>query len=167
MTRKQILKNFVTEYGGTPTATSEKGLLMEILQAKNPLWKLKLDVDISASEDLLGKAIDDLQKDVVIDGDVIRGKLHYVNDYTGFSGDESEQSGNYLVVHASVPGETGVTISVSKNGGESKALDADGILVFRTQNPDTQTLTFTAEKSGSADASVTYSLKGLVLEKAS
>ena len=163
LTRKEIISYFVTELGGTPTADTEKGLLMEILQAMNPLWKLDLDVNISADTDLLGKTIGDLQENVRIDEDVIHGKLFYVDDYTGFSGDVTLQKGYYLVVHASVPNETGVTIVASKPDGTNVTLDADGILIFRVMDTKAASLTFTASKDGKTSASKTYRLSGLTI----
>lgn len=165
---KKSLRNLVIQNGGTGDSESISGLVDELLVAENPLWKLTLDVGVSDSTDLFGKNVSDLQKDVYIDHhDVINGTLFYVDDYTGFSSDTDQQKGNYLVVHAEVPEETDVTITVSKDGGTTqKALDEDGILVFRVTDPATQKLTFIASKQGSTSATRVYSLKGLTCKKA-
>lgn len=165
---KKSLKNLVIQKGGTPTAKSYSGLINEALSADNPLWNLKLDVDVAADEDLLGKVIGDLQSAVSVDNNhgVVSGVSFYVDDYTGFSGDPDLQRGHYVVVHASVPDVDGVTITVSKDGGETtKALDSDGILIFRMTDPSVQKLTFTASKQSLVNVSKTYALKGMTLQK--
>ena len=61
---------------------------------------LSVDFDIADSVDLFGKVASDLQEDVEAEGNAIRGTLKYVDDYTGFSSDVAQQSGNYIVLHA-------------------------------------------------------------------
>ena len=164
MSIKNSLRDLSVAMGGAGTATSVDGLLSEIALVKNPLAGLKIDTEVAADTDLLGKVIGDLQSGVVIRGNIVSGVLNKITDYTGFSGLEAEQSGHYLVVHASVPGQNGVTISVSKDGGTTyKALDGDGILIFRTTSAS-QKLTFKAVKGGSTDFIRTYRLSGLTLK---
>jgi len=125
---------------------------------------LTLDTDISASVDLFGKTIDDLQSDIVIDGDNITGTLKYVDDYTGFSGLAEEQSGNYLVIHASVPEEDDVTITVKVTNPVT--LDEDGIAVLRIADKSSQTVTVVASKEGRGSTTKIYDLSGLTCETA-
>ena len=166
MSVKKSLRDLSVALGGSGTATSVDGLISEIAVAKNPLAALKLDVSVAEDEDLLGKVIGDLQTGVTIREGVIYGRVFYQSDYTGFSGDPELQSGYYVVVHATVPNQSGYTISVSKDGGEtSKNLDSDGILIFRITNPITQKLVFTATKSPNSPFSRSYSLRGLELVK--
>lgn len=104
----------------------------------NPLTALAMDFDISDSIDLLGKVASDLQEDMIVDVTrKVTGTSKYVTGYTGFSGDPSEQEGNYVAFHISV-GElvigTNVTVKVN-----NATLDSDGlfVMIFRdsSKNP--------------------------------
>jgi hypothetical protein len=129
----------------------------------NPLTGLTADVDISESEDLLGKVVGDLQENVSVSSDnVISGSLFYLDDYTGFSSIPEEQHGHYIAIHFSVPDESGVTIKVKVN--EEVTLDSDGIIVLIVnENSLNKKVRVTASKEGYNDITKTYSLKGLKL----
>lgn len=124
-----------------------------------------MDSDIDASVDLLGKVVTDLQSDLVVGEDnIITGTLKYVDDYTGFSGDVAEQSGNYLVLHASAI--DGATITVKLIGGlhdEEKTLDSDGLILARITSTAQKIKVF-AYKDG-VSATQIYKLTGLTLEE--
>lgn len=120
---------------------------------------LTVDTDIDPLEDLFGKTVDELQDDVEIGDDEITGTLLYVDDYTGFSGDASLQSGNYLVIHASVPDVDGVSISVKVTNPVT--LDEDGIAVLRIADKTSQTVTVVASKEGCESVTKVYDLNGL------
>ena len=45
---------------------------------------------------MLGKAVNELQRDVVIADNEVTGTLKYIDGYVGFSSNVSEQSGNYF-----------------------------------------------------------------------
>ena len=47
---------------------------------------------------LFGKAVNELQSDVVVSDDEVTGTLKYVDGYVDFSSNVSEQSGNYLAL---------------------------------------------------------------------
>lgn len=47
---------------------------------------------------MLGKAVNELQRDVIIADNEVTGTLKYINGYVGFSSNVSEQSGNYLAL---------------------------------------------------------------------
>lgn len=98
------------------------------------------------------------------------GTLNYVTGYTGFSGLEEEQSGNYLVVHAAVPEVNGVTITAKaeKSDYGPVTLDSDGILITRIRNADILTgcLIFTASKTGYPTVTKRWALNGLTMEEA-
>lgn len=96
-------------------------------------------------------------------GTGITGTLKYVDDYTGFSGDPDLQEGNYLVFHAEVPDEDGVTITATMDN--TSTLDSDGIAVFRVRDKSTQTLTVVASKEGYESVTKVYSLSGLTCEE--
>ena len=113
--------------------------------------------------DLFGKVIADLQSGITINGDNITGTLNYVSDYTGFSGDTSLQSGNYLVIHASVPNVDGVTITTTVTNPVT--LDSDGIAVLRIADKSLQTVTVVASKAGCENVTKVFDLTGLTCEE--
>lgn len=108
---------------------------------------MRIDAEISASTDLLGKNVDDLQSNIVIGATELSGTSKYVTGYTGYSGDVDLQEGNYLALHASAG--TGVTIQAELIGGTDAArtLDADGLLVARLSDSVTG-IRFTASLAG-------------------
>ena len=122
---------------------------------------LTVNTDISNSTDLLGKTINQLQTGVVFDdaNGVVTGTLNYVSDYTGFSGDPAEQSGNYLVFKA-VPNIEGAVVSAKINN--TSVLDSDHIAVFRVTDT-TKNLVITATKDGYTPVTKVYALSGLTL----
>lgn len=126
---------------------------------------LKVDVDIDPSTDLLGKYVTDLQEDIAVGKDAIYGTLKYVTGYTGFSGDVAEQSGNYLALHASVPGVEGVTIKCTNTlTGRTVTLDPDGINIMRVTNKSLQNYKFVASKEGYSSFTREFGLNRLTLE---
>ena len=100
----------------------------------------------------------------VLDNGKITGTLKYVDDYTGFSGDPSLQSGNYLVVHADVVGVPNATISVKVTNPVE--LDEDRTVVLRIADKDSQTVTVVASAEGYATTTKIYSLSNLNCESA-
>ena len=123
---------------------------------------MSVDSDISASTDLFGKTVDDLQTNVVIGTNAITGTLKYVDDYTGFSSRVSEQSGNYIVIHAEVPDVEDATITVKVTNPVT--LDEDGIAVLKIADKNSQTITVVASKEGYDSVTKVYSLTGLVTQ---
>ena len=123
---------------------------------------MTVDTGIAASEDLFGKHISDLQSDVVVDdaGSKITGTLNYISDYTGFSSKVSEQSGNYIALHITVPGAEGVTLRAGLN--KMSTLDSDGIIVLRVADKDSQTIIVVASKDGYESVTKTFSLTELI-----
>ena len=114
--------------------------------------------------DLFGKTVSDLQTGIKVGSNAITGTLKYVSDYTGFSGDASLQSGNYIAVHADVPGVDGVTYTVKVTNPVT--LDEDQTAVLRIADKDAQTITVTAAKTGYGTVTKVYSLKGLTCNAA-
>ena len=121
-----------------------------------PTTELTVDTDVSASEDLFGKTIDDLQTGVTIGENSITGTLKFVDDYTGFSSDPAMQSGNYLVIHCTVNDSTPITVEVVGGTSGPRQLDADGIIVLRIADKDTQSVKVVA-----GSVTKTYSLTEL------
>lgn len=120
-------------------------------------------VGLSGDVDLLGKEADDLQEDVEVANGAITGTLKYVTGYTGFSGDVSEQSGNYLALK--VTAIEGATITVELiNGtvGHPVTLDEDGMIVIRIADKTTQSVEVVATKDSLSETQ-RFSLTGLTL----
>ena len=128
---------------------------------------VNVDANIGAFEDLFGKTVDDLQEDIVIGPDGVTGTLKYVADYSSAYG-AGEDSGNYLVIHASTPGVDDSTITVEVVGGVHGpvTLDDDGIAILRITDKSTQTVQVVASKEGYSSDSVTLDLSQLTLESA-
>ena len=123
---------------------------------------MTVDTNIDAAEDLFGKVISDLQSNVSVGESAITGHLNYVSEYTGFSGDVALQSGNYLALHASVPDVEDVTITVKLTNPVT--LDADGQIVLRIADKDSQTVTVVASKEGYDSVTKVFSLSGLTVD---
>lgn len=124
---------------------------------------MTVDVEIAPDEDLFGKVLSDLQDDIEIGDDSITGTLKYVDDYTGFSGDQALQSGNYIAVHASVPEVDDVTITVKVTN--LVVLDEDGIAVLRIADKSSQTITVVASKEGYESVTKVFNLSGLTCDE--
>jgi hypothetical protein len=113
------------------------------------LISLSVDTDgLTGAGALLGKSVGDLQADIEIENGELSGTSLYVTGYTGFSGDVSEQSGNYLALHASSTVQ-GATLTAQLVGGihGPVTLDGDGIVIFRL-NENATAVKFTASKDG-------------------
>lgn len=131
---------------------------LSVKQVKS--FDIFVDVNIAADTDLLGKVVGDLQEDIVIGEYSISGNLKFVSDYTGFSGDVKEQSGNYLVLHFTNNGEDSITVEVINGFSGPVQLDEDGLIVLRIANNSQRV------KVTSGDTSKEYSLEKLNLLKA-
>ena len=124
---------------------------------------LSVDADISAGTDLLGKSVTDLQSDIVIGDSAITGTLKYVTGYTGFSGDATEQSGNYIAFHAEAPGADSITMElINGTVGHPVTLDSDGLAVIRITDKATQKIRLVAYE-GDNTVVKEYDLSGLTL----
>lgn len=91
--------------------------------------------------------------------------MKYVTGYTGFSGDPTEQSGNYLALHCE-SSETVDSVSVELIGGtvgHPVTLDEDGIAILRISDKIHQKVRFAATKD-SDTVTKTYTIDGLHLE---
>ena len=92
-----------------------------------------------------------------------------MDEYTGFSGDPEEQSGNYLALHFEVPEAEDATITVELiNGtvGHPVTLDSDGLIIIRITDKNTQIVEVVASLEGYESVTKRYSLAGLTLEPA-
>lgn len=84
--------------------------------------------------------------------------MKYIADYSSAFGPGLD-SGNYIAIHAEVPGVDDVTITVTVTN--PSVLDDDGIAVLRIADKSTQTITVVASKEGWADVTKEFSLSGL------
>ena len=71
---------------------------------------------------------------MTVGNDAISGTLHYVTGYTGFSGDASEQEGNYLALHFEAEDATSISVKVIGSEHGPATLDEDGLLVLRIRD---------------------------------
>ena len=124
---------------------------------------MQITGDVPASVDLLGKHSTDLQTGVTITGTDITGTLKYVTGYTGFSGDVSEQSGNYLALKLTT-GITGASIKIKYGNKAEKTMDDDGLLVLRVASL-TNKLRVRVVEGDTVYSVTTFDLSGLTLEE--
>ena len=107
----------------------------------------------------------ELQSDVLVTDESISGTLHYVSDYTGFSGSPELQSGNYLALRFNSNADT-VEIRLNPSSlpdADYVALDSEMNAVLRITDPETQVLHVRLTTGGEQEIK-TYSLSGLECE---
>ncbi len=114
-----------------------------------------------------GKAVSDLQENVLVHDEWISGTLKYVTGYTGFSGEESEQSGYYLALD--VTATDGATTTMQFVNARTTIgpvnIDEDMYAVLRISDPRKQYIIVTTTKAGET-VSRTIKLGSLKLERA-
>ena len=93
----------------------------------------------------------------------ISGSLKYVTGYTGFSGDEAEQSGHYLALHIASEPDAVITVEIDGGIHGPATLDEDGIIIMRLTDPH-QGIKVAATLNGKT-ASKYYSLHDLTFEE--
>ena len=109
---------------------------------------------------LFGKAVNELQSDVVVSDDEVTGTLKYVD----FSSNVSEQSGNYLALKIEAePAEAETVVELVGGTKGPVTLDDDMNIVLLIKNKDTQSIKVTVN-DGEDSAIKTYGLTGLTLE---
>ena len=150
------------------TSSSTKAEIITAILDKQGEVKCVVNTDIAADFDLFGKVTGDLQSDIVVGDSGITGTLKYVTGYTGFSSDVTMQEGNFLAIKCETPNLSTETITVEVVNGVSGAvtLDADGVIVLRIADKDTQSVKVTATRSGLTTWTKTYSLAGLTIQTA-
>ena len=113
---------------------------------------------------MLGKAVNELQRDVVIADNEVTGTLKYVDGYVDFSSNVSEQSGNYLALKIEAePAEAETVVELVGGTKGPVTLDDDMNIVLLIKNKDTQSIKVTVN-DGEDSATKTYGLTGLTLE---
>ena len=132
------------------------------------LYGLMLNVEPTALATVrYGKAVSDLQKDVIVHDEWISGTLKYVTGYTGFSGDVEEQSGNYLALDFTFTDGATATAQLINAKSIKGPVDitAEPFAVIRVTNPRTQKLVITVTKAGET-VTRTLSFSSLKCEQA-
>lgn len=125
---------------------------------------IAVNFDIEADFDLLGKVVADLQENTGVSVNSILGTLHYISDYTGFSGDPEEQAGNYLAFMVEYTGDY-TSLTVQTDGRTEVTMDPDRTHVQRfPKAPVGKSLTVRAYSGDTVVASKVYDLSQLVLE---
>lgn len=113
---------------------------------------------------LFGKAVNELQSDVVISDDEVTGTLKYVDGCVDFSSNVSEQSGNYLALKIEAePAEAETVVELVGGTKGPVTLDDDMNIVLLIKNKDTQSIKVTTTHNGES-VTKTYGLSGLTLE---
>ena len=113
---------------------------------------------------LFGKAVNELQSDMVVADDEVTGTLKYVNGYIDFSSNTSEQSGNYLALKIEAePAEAETVVELVGGTKGPVALDDDMNIVLLIKNKDTQSIKVTTTHNEESITKI-YGLSGLTLE---
>lgn len=93
-----------------------------------------------------GKTAAQLQSNVFVHDEAIQGNLKYVTGYTGFSGEASEQEGNYLALDFNAP--DGATLKIKVGNGNFVDATSDGYAVIRVNNHIGEKMTVQCIKDG-------------------
>ncbi|MCR5625715.1 MAG: Ig-like domain-containing protein, partial [Lachnospiraceae bacterium] len=118
----------------------------------------RIDTEIGADTNLLGKTIGDLQDSIEINKNSISGTLKYVEAYTGF---EEGAKGHFVALH--VDGVNDKTFVINNKGEKYQVDPSDGIIVLSV-NADPTDAKIGLEKTyedGSVERRV-YSISGLL-----
>ena len=109
---------------------------------------------------LFGKAVNELQSDVVVSDDEVTGTLKYVD----FSSNVSEQSGNYLALKLEAdPAEAETVVELVGGTTAPVTLDDDMNIGLLIKTKDTQSIKVTPTHNKES-VTKTYGLSGLTLE---
>lgn len=144
---------------------------MFALHPNDPSLDVAVDVNISATEDLFGAKVTDLQSNVSIRNSAITGTLLDLDttefaDFYSTAGFNPSISTHFLALH--IGAQDGATIQVELIGGDSEGhpvtLDADGLIVLQIRNKS-QKVKVTATKNTDVETK-TFDLTGLTLASA-
>lgn len=128
-----------------------------------------INITVAAMEPtatILGQTVSDLQTNVAVADNEITGALKYVENFTEYSTEVTQQEGNFLALHftCDVEGAT-VTTELLGSTDAAKPLDADMNAVYRVTNATTQSIKVTATKDKDS-LTKTFSLSKLELATA-
>lgn len=121
-----------------------------------------LTVNDTIADEILGKTVSDLQSDVKFGANAITGTLKYIENWTEFSGQTSENTGNFIAFKSTLTGADKITVQLvgSNNHTGPQELDEDGIAIFHITDKSRQMIQVVAYKDGLVQQKL-YSLKGL------
>ena len=140
---------------------------MFALHPNSPSLDVAVDTDISATEDLFGLKVADLQSNVSIRNSAITGTLLNVDptenaDFYATAGFNTNAT-HFIALHFTA--DEGASIGVEVIGGDSEGhpvtLDADGLIVVQIKNKS-EKIKVTATKNTDVETK-TYSLTGITL----
>lgn len=100
-------------------------------------YHLTLGLDpVDGAETVLGKVVNTVQNKVYINDHSVQGELAYISNWTDYSANPAENSGNFIVLHVDVT--NGAVTTLQTIGGTNDArvvtFDPDGIVVLRVTN---------------------------------
>lgn len=128
------------------------------------VYNLVLSLDAEpASGTILDKAVTDLQTDVVVHDDYIKGNLKYVTNFTGYSQDTSENFGNFIALHFTATEGATTTIQIIGRDTlrEPTALDSDMNAVIRIVDKNKDKLKVVTTTTGGETLTKIYSFANL------
>ena len=129
------------------------------------LEKKSIEVVVSepgAEEDLFGKHVTDLQKDVTgFDTKKLTGTSKYIRNYEGIPVEE-DREGNFLALHFEQAGQ-GYTVKAGFEGGKETTLDTDGNYVVKLKEKKPIKVTVENETT---KGEATIDISGIELEPA-
>lgn len=104
-----------------------------------------------------------MQTGVTVGDEAISGRLYFQDDYTEFSSNPAEQTGNYLAIHCEVPElpEATITVTVTR----PSVLDEDGDIVLRIADKDSQMVTVVASADGYDSVTKVFDLSELTCDE--
>lgn len=108
-----------------------------------------------------GKTVSDLQQDVMVHDNWIAGDLKYVEGYTGFSGEVSEQSGHYLALD--IDFTEGASASITFNGKTAQFGDDKFVVLRITKETLHKTVAITVTAQNGEKVTNEYKLGSLHL----
>lgn len=111
-----------------------------------------------------GTSVEDLQKDIFIENDIVNGTLKYVADFSKAGFRDAEKSGNFLALQFEAPEDATVKTKVIGGvHGEIELKSGDRSCVYRITDKAKQSIQVSVEKEGHKKV-YTYALTGLTLE---
>lgn len=104
-----------------------------------PYSAVALEFEVAATLDIdpedptgtiLGKTVSDIQEGVIVNDDYVEGTLKYVSNWTGYSQDPAENSGNFVVLKFAAPDGATTTLK-NLSTGRVVTLDSDMVAAVR------------------------------------
>ena len=158
------IKDIYRAYNAAEGKTTNAGTIQDAIAKKDSdeyITGFALDTTIASDYDLLGKVVSDLQEDVVIGDEFIKGTLHYIENWEAFGDDTND--GWFIAVHVTLDEGTAALpgLSVKINGAE---LDpSDYIYIGHVKNKEGR-FTLTVSATGKREVSKSYTVKYLTYE---